>query len=118
MVECPEYLLNFKLLEKLASKYGLKLVFKMPFNEFFYRYYKYPEYEQLLSIMQALEPYSREKVLTRPDEYAWIESKLKDMPEPKVQYATLSKSEWEAATLYLAFAFVKETRDTDQGNSS
>lgn len=35
VVNCPEFLVHFPLLEKLAKKYGLKLVMKQPFEDYF-----------------------------------------------------------------------------------
>lgn len=111
-------MLNFGLLEKLARRYGLKLVYKKPFNEFFYEYYQNPDYSSLLSIMQALEPYTNHVKNTKSaSEYEQVEAKLKEEKEEEEEeknvssgenWATLSKSEWEAITLYLVYAFVKE----------
>lgn len=117
VVECPEFLLNFQALVKIAKKYGLKLVFKQTFNEFFYKHYDRADNLNLLSLMQALEPYTPELAEKASDEYRYISEKLKeqaaeengiDSRNRNETYATMSKSEWEAITLYVAFAFVKE----------
>lgn len=120
VVECPEFLLNFNLLEKLAHKFGLKLVFKKTFNEFFYEHHKNPEYANLISVMQALEPFNEELSSIKPGEYDFIANELKQSNESKLSdnetFATLSKSEWEAITLYLVFAFVKVDNVDSESN--
>lgn len=142
MVECPEFLLNFDALEKLASQYGLKLVYKKTFNEFFYEHHDNPEYTNLLGIMDALELYTDKVRTTKsPSEYEFIEKTLKEKRAEKTNdtsssdnaasavvepnktsdnggtWASLSKSEWEAATLYLTFAFVKQSETSVKKNS-
>ena len=121
MVECPEFLLNFQALEKIAGKYGLKLVFKQTFNEFFYKHYDRADNLNLVGLMQALEPYTPELAEKASDEYRYISEKLKehagednDSRNRNETYATMSKSEWEAITLYVAFAFVKEESHNEQ----
>lgn len=118
VVECPEYVINFDALELIAKKHNLKLVLCKTFSEYFEENSNSFEYTNLISIMQALEPYyskNLDKSLTEPadsSEYDYIKSYLSD---DKVktdlnydeQYVTMSSSEWEVATLYLVFGFVK-----------
>ena len=133
VVNCPEYLLNFDVLIKLASKHNLKLVFKKTFAEFFDDNSKVGQNKELISIMRALEPYypkemdqsseqeGEEEAANRClKEYAFIESRLADDSfkndlQPNETYATLSKSEWEAITLYMTFAFEK-IQETNEAN--
>lgn len=117
-VECPEYLINFKALEHIAKRHNLKLVFSQPFNKFFEAHSTNNEYKKLISIMSALEPYYSkylDKSLSEPadsSEYDYIKSCLAeeafkaDLKDDE-QFVTMSKSEWDVATLYLVFAFVK-----------
>ena len=78
--------------------------------------------------MQALEPYfpneniDTDKSQLDLDEYYYIESKLKDESFKKdlksnETYATLSKSEWEAITLYIVFAFEKIEESEDNSKA-
>lgn len=125
VVECPEFLLNFQAMEKIAGKYGLKLVFKQTFNEFFYKHYDRADNLNLLGLMQALEPYTPELAEKASDEYRYISEKLKeqagedsDTQYRNETYATMSKSEWEAITLYVAFAFVKEEKKEEKSDDN
>lgn len=134
VVNCPEYLIYFPLLEKLALKYNLKLVFKKSFLDFFKEFSEQDEYKELLKIMKSLEVYKEncENYLksSNLNDYKHVrdyymkrkESLLKSMVDTSssdnnnpnidndklnIELGTLSKSEWEAATLYVAFAFQK-----------
>ncbi|RNA20301.1 mRNA cap guanine-N7 methyltransferase [Brachionus plicatilis] len=119
VVECPEFLVNFEALVRIAQRHGLKLLFKKTFAEFFNEYCQRPEYLYLIKKMQALEPYYPQDLADDtskrlPGDYEYIDQKLQDEQfkldlKPEETYATLSKSEWEAITLYIAFGFVKET---------
>lgn len=118
VVECPEYMLNFKCLTMLAEKHKLKLVMVKTFNEFFNEFAKVDKYADLLGYMKALKTYklddSDEPCDNDNDDYAHFEQKIKsgqikreDLGRNQT-YATLSKSEWEVISLYKVFAFVKE----------
>lgn len=120
VVECPEFLLNFEALVEIAKRYGMELIFKKSFSQMFDDYSTTREHSYLIPVIKALEPYFPDTVrrqedanLAKPaEEYEHINKKLED-EEFKAglgndeYFATLSKSEWEAATLYLAFAFKK-----------
>lgn len=70
--------------------------------------------------MQALEPYTDEMATKNSTEYEHVRNRLETNVEElgkNESYATLSKSEWEAITLYLAFAFVKESEMVNLFNS-
>ncbi|XP_061166649.1 mRNA cap guanine-N7 methyltransferase-like [Saccostrea echinata] len=119
VVDCPEFLVYFPVLEKLAEDYGMKLVYKKTFADYFSENVEKGEYRNLLNKMQGLETYPSDDLLGKaPDDYAATEKKYQeiltsdDRPDhvkqrvaPKV--GTLSKSEWEATTIYCVFAFQK-----------
>nr|XP_048696138.1 mRNA cap guanine-N7 methyltransferase isoform X2 [Caretta caretta] len=95
----------------MAKKYGMKLVYKMTFREFYEEKIKDEENKMLLKRMQALEPYpandNSRLVSDKPDDYEHAEKLMKD-GKPKLPLGTLSKSEWEATSIYLVFAFEKQ----------
>ena len=121
VVECPEFLINFKVLEQLASKHNLKLIFNKTFSEFFDEHAEKYEYKKLASTMQALEPFYSQSFNKKSldsfqsSEYEFISEFLEktenlDNLGFRELYATLSKSEWEAITLYMVFGFVKTAK--------
>lgn len=92
VVDCPEFLVYFPLLEELCRKYGLKLVRKTGFADYFHE--NKESGKVLLQRMNALEPYpSRNRPLFgEAEEYEHAQNattRYKNM-------RTLSKSEWEA----------------------
>ncbi|XP_048770806.2 mRNA cap guanine-N7 methyltransferase-like [Ostrea edulis] len=119
VVDCPEFLVYFPVLEKLAEEYGMKLVYKKSFADYFAENVEKGEHRNLLNKMQSLETYPSEDLLGKgPDDYTAIEKLYQeilfrdDRPDhvkqrgpPKV--GTLSQSEWEASTIYCVFAFQK-----------
>lgn len=54
-VNCPEFLVNFPVLQKMAAKFKMKCVFRQTFQEFFDQYSNRPFYKKLLEKMDALE---------------------------------------------------------------
>ncbi|KAK2514314.1 mRNA cap guanine-N7 methyltransferase [Columba livia] len=111
VVDVPEFLVYFPLLEEMAKKHGMKLVYKMTFREFYEEKIKNGEHKMLLRRMQALEPYSTfgdsRLVSDKPDDYEHAKEFIKD-GKAKLPLGTLSKSEWEATSIYLVFAFEKQ----------
>ncbi|XP_076470206.1 mRNA cap guanine-N(7) methyltransferase-like [Babylonia areolata] len=117
VVDCPEFLVYFPLLEKLAKEFGLRLVKKTQFDRFFQQYSQHPEHRTLLSKMQALEPYpadsGRDLVGMADSDYSQAAHFLTQhaqgsaQPHSAPKLGTLSKAEWEATTIYLAFVFQK-----------
>jgi len=119
VVDCPEFLVYFPLLEKMCEKYNLRLVYRKTFSEFFAD--KSKESAQLLYRMQALETYPPKKegvslVSNAEDAYTQAKECLeassssgeKDDKAKESKYVgTLSKAEWEAAGMYIVFAFEK-----------
>lgn len=115
VVDCPEFLVHFDTFVKLAKKHGLQLVRKEKFADFYQRMNK--DGSGLLQKMQSLETYpamdSMSLLGTNEDDYQHAKDYLKNKNDQKV--GTLSKTEWEAVSLYLTFAFrkVKSTWDAN-----
>jgi len=119
VVDCPEFLVYLPVVEKLAAHFGLKLVKKETFADFFKKHCGYKENLQLLGNMQALEPYPpwdmSEPASSKPEDYAFaknfydthIASDTSGQSHRPKKIGTLSLDEWEAATLYLVFVFEK-----------
>ncbi|CAG5114777.1 unnamed protein product, partial [Candidula unifasciata] len=122
VVDCPEFLVYFPVLERMAAMYGLKLIKKQRFSDFFKENLHNKDNLSLLSTMQALEPYppveGAETVSSRDEDYQVAKdfllsvSKSGEKEQSGRQYqqkqiGTLSQAEWEAATLYLVFVFQK-----------
>uniref|UniRef100_A0AAG5CNH7 mRNA cap guanine-N(7) methyltransferase n=1 Tax=Anopheles atroparvus TaxID=41427 RepID=A0AAG5CNH7_ANOAO len=113
VVDCPEFLVHFPTFEKLALKHGLRLVERKRFEDVFDELNTFKQ--GLLERMQALEtypPYQGRKGFEGqkkdPEQYAHVEEYGKKMSsEQHFRVGTLSRKEWEAATLYLFFAFQK-----------
>nr|XP_013797828.1 PREDICTED: mRNA cap guanine-N7 methyltransferase isoform X1 [Apteryx mantelli mantelli]XP_013797836.1 PREDICTED: mRNA cap guanine-N7 methyltransferase isoform X1 [Apteryx mantelli mantelli] len=82
VVDVPEFLVYFPLLEQMAKKHGMKLVYKMTFREFYEEKIKNEEHKMLLRRMQALEPYSTfgdsKLVSDKPDDYEHAKEFIKD----------------------------------------
>ena len=49
----PEYLVHFAVLKRVAGEYGLDLVLREEFPDFFAKYGKDPRFEDLLRIMRV-----------------------------------------------------------------
>jgi mRNA (guanine-N7-)-methyltransferase len=119
VVDCPEFLVYFPVLEKLAEEYGMKLAFKNSFADYFAENVEKGEHRNLLNKMQSLETYPSEDLLGKgSNEYTAVEKSYQeilardDRPDhvkqrgpPRV--GTLSQSEWDASTIYCVFAFQK-----------
>ncbi|KAF2903708.1 hypothetical protein ILUMI_02465 [Ignelater luminosus] len=112
VVDCPEFLVHFPTLIKLAKKYGLRLVRKEKFYEFYKRMNS--EGRHLMGNMKGLEAYppypGSHLVGTAVDDYVHAEEFLRNEGierDRNARIGTLSKSEWEASSLYITFAFEK-----------
>lgn len=112
VVDCPEFLVHFPTLIKLAKKYGLKLVRSEKFYDFYER--MHVEGQQLMGNMKGLEtfpPYQNTSLVgTDADDYSHADEFLRNTfhnRNPNSKIGTLSKSEWEASSLYVTFAFEK-----------
>ncbi|KAL5022377.1 hypothetical protein ScPMuIL_001532 [Solemya velum] len=126
-VDCPEFLVYFPLLEKMADKYGMKLLLKKPFSEFFEGKIERGDCNQLIYKMNALEcypPAEEEKLVgNREKDYIDADSFYKGLltndkrpghmkQKKPLRIGTISQDEWEATTIYLTFMFQK-VRDED-----
>ncbi|KAH0617836.1 hypothetical protein JD844_016468 [Phrynosoma platyrhinos] len=111
VVNVPEFLVYFPLLIEMAKKYGMKLVYRKTFREFYEEKIKNEEHKLLLQQMQALEKYPADEssrlTSDKKDDYEHAETLRKD-EKVKLPLGTLSKSEWEATSIYLIFAFEKQ----------
>ncbi|KAL8182346.1 UNVERIFIED_CONTAM: hypothetical protein K2H54_053756 [Gekko kuhli] len=111
VVNVPEFLVYFPLLIEMAKKYGMKLVYRKTFREFYEEKIKNEEHKMLLKQMQALEQYPADEhsklVSDKKDDYVHAEM-LKNDEKLKLPFGTLSKSEWEATSIYMIFAFEKQ----------
>ncbi|XP_005187370.2 mRNA cap guanine-N7 methyltransferase [Musca domestica] len=102
VVDCPEFLVHFPTLEKLCRKYGLKLERKTTFADYFKE--NMDNGRNLLQRMSGLETVYPNRV-GNDEQYEHIKRYCKgNTGRP---YGSLSKSEWEATTLYLVCAFRK-----------
>lgn len=110
-VDCPEFLVHVPTLQKLADRYNLILILKQGFPKFYKDMVKVDTH--LLHNMRTLELYppheGTQLAGTAPDDYAHAERYLDMLPnrDPNKRLGTLSKSEWEASSLYLVLAFLK-----------
>jgi mRNA (guanine-N7-)-methyltransferase len=100
VVDCPEFLVHFGTLVKLAKKFGLELVAKERFEDLFER--KIPSGRGLIEKMQALETYPGmnrfDLVTDNIDEYEHAKNYLAKQNAPRFKkVGTLTKSEWEAS---------------------
>ncbi|GLV41535.1 RNA guanine-7 methyltransferase [Carabus blaptoides fortunei] len=110
VVDCPEFLVYFPTFVKLAKKYGLELVNEERFEDFYARVKG--DGCQLLQKMQCLETYPPHRgnplVGTGSNDYKHAADYVNErQQDPEQKIGTLSQSEWEAASLYLTFAFRK-----------
>nr|XP_020647407.1 mRNA cap guanine-N7 methyltransferase [Pogona vitticeps]XP_020647408.1 mRNA cap guanine-N7 methyltransferase [Pogona vitticeps]XP_020647409.1 mRNA cap guanine-N7 methyltransferase [Pogona vitticeps] len=111
VVNVPEFLVYFPLLVEMAKKYGMKLMYKKTFWEFYEEKVKNEEHKILLQQMQGLEKYPPDEksslASNKREDYEHAEM-LKSDGKAKLPLGTLSKSEWEATSIYLIFAFEKQ----------
>lgn len=106
VVDCPEFLVFLPLLEKLCKRFDLELVYKKRFNEMFDAYKTNQEGKMLLSKMQSLETFPAQHgtcLLADEEEY----SHARSATEHERAVGTMSRSEWQACSLYMALAFKK-----------
>lgn len=104
VVNCPEFLVNFDVLEKLALEYGLELIYKARFSDFFKDHSG--KYKQLLQRIKCFESYpapSGQKLMGEESEYEhaklFWESKEDKTEHDRI--GTMSQCEWEVASKYL-----------------
>ncbi|KAH9490360.1 hypothetical protein Btru_041584 [Bulinus truncatus] len=121
VVDCPEFLVYFPVLEKMAAQFGMKLIKKQTFADFFKENIKNRENLNLLNVMQALEPFppleGTDPASSKTEDYLTAQQFLNSVVEShqseksdshrSQRIGTLSLAEWEAATIYLVFVFQK-----------
>lgn len=99
VVDCPEFLVHFPTLVKLAKKFGLKLVRKEKFYDYYGRMKK--EGQQLLMNMRSLEAYPPFDINmlsgTEVNDYAHARRFIEERGRQHIKIGTLSNSEWEAS---------------------
>lgn len=107
VVDCPEFLVYFPALEKVAEKFGFTLVGKRRFGNYFTD--NKDKNLQLLQRMSALEPYPGRLLGDEGEgDYTAAQEHFRANPDQRGQkVGTITKDEWEAITLYTIFAFKK-----------
>ncbi|XP_037549672.1 mRNA cap guanine-N7 methyltransferase [Nematolebias whitei] len=110
VVDVPEFLVYFPLFEHMAKRYNMRLVLKQRFSEFFEERVKKEHHRSLMMKMSALEPFPCEGRSQQATESAGEYSHAKEhcgRAGVRPPVGTLSRSEWEAASIYLVFVFEK-----------
>ncbi|XP_013133687.1 PREDICTED: mRNA cap guanine-N7 methyltransferase isoform X2 [Papilio polytes] len=110
VVNCPEFLVNFKLFVKLAAEYGLELVYQAGFSDFYNDYSV--NYKQLIERIMCFEtyppPHGKELIGDEVEyEHAKVFWDSNNYKTENTRLGTMSTCEWEVATIYMAFAFKK-----------
>nr|XP_040018795.1 mRNA cap guanine-N7 methyltransferase [Gasterosteus aculeatus aculeatus] len=110
VVNVPESLVYFPLFQHMAKRYNMRLVLKQRFSEYFEDKVKKESHRSLMMKMMALQPFPCDEggrqVTDSREEYRHAEEhRVRAGVQPPV--GTLSRSEWEAASIYLVFIFQK-----------
>jgi len=103
VVDCPEFLVHFPTLVKLAERHGLMMIGKQRFSNYFQAQMKKDLGAGLLAKMSALETFPIGRQAGSEDQYEHV-SEYSGGGE---RVGTLSMDEWEALTIYTVFAFKK-----------
>ncbi|XP_053347258.1 mRNA cap guanine-N7 methyltransferase [Clarias gariepinus] len=110
VVDVPEFLVYFPLFVEMAKKYNMRLVYRKTFQQFFEEKIKDERNKSLMQRMQALEQYpatDREGLVCDGEgEYEHAEKRARSTGV-SLPLGTLSRSEWEATSIYLVFVFEK-----------
>lgn len=110
VVDVPEFLVYFPLFEHMAKRYNMRLVLKQRFSEFFEEKVKKDHHRSLMMKMMALEPFPCDdggrQASDSKEEYSHAKEHC-DRSRVRPPVGTLSKSEWEATSVYLVFVFQK-----------
>lgn len=110
VVDVPEFLVYFPLFEHMAKRYNMRLVLKQRFSEFFEEKVKKEHHRSLMMKMMALEPFPCEEggqqATDTTEEYCHAKERC-DRPGVRPPVGTLSRSEWDATSIYLVFVFQK-----------
>ncbi|XP_047514867.1 mRNA cap guanine-N7 methyltransferase [Pieris napi] len=108
VVNCPEFLVNFDLFNKLAREYDLELVYKAGLGDFYKDHME--KYKQLLPKIMCFESYPAppgKQLIGDESEYEHAKSFYESIDNKSQTVGTMSKCEWEVATVYMAFVFKK-----------
>uniref|UniRef100_A0A667XKW2 mRNA cap guanine-N(7) methyltransferase n=1 Tax=Myripristis murdjan TaxID=586833 RepID=A0A667XKW2_9TELE len=110
VVDVPEFLVYFPLLQQMAKRYNMRLVFKKTFSEFFEEKVKKDQHRSLMMKMTALESYpcderSRQATDSRGEYDHAKEHAGRD--GVKLPLGTLSRSEWEATSEFPSHLFFR-----------
>ena len=108
VVDCPEFLVHFPTLVKLAEKFNLMLIAKRRFGNYFAQNKETNKF--LLNRMNSLETYPAEngaELMAEDDDKQYKGAKDFLSASDQSAVGTMSLDEWEAASLYLVFAFKK-----------
>ncbi|KAG5264847.1 hypothetical protein AALO_G00258690 [Alosa alosa] len=110
VVDVPEFLVYFPMFEEMAKKYNMRLVYKKTFHEFFQEKIQNEQNKSLMQRMGSLEQYpggdGGKLASDRPEEYEHAKMHS-EQENTRMPLGTLSKSEWEATSIYLVFVFEK-----------
>lgn len=96
VVDCPEFLVHFPTFVKLAEVYGLKLVQRYSFEDYYYK--SITQGKPLVEKMRALETYfigSEQLSYAGDEEYQHAKDLVEEKTNGKGRVGTLSRSEWE-----------------------
>lgn len=101
VVDCPEFLVNFNLFTKLAAEYGLELVYKARFADFFKDHSE--KYRQLLQKIVCFESYPAppgKELIAEEAEYEHAKQfwHSKENKTERDRIGTMSTCEWEVAS--------------------
>lgn len=103
VVDCPEFLVNFKLLTKLAATYGLELVYKAQFSDFFKDHSeRYRHLLQKIRCFESYPPQSGKELIAGEEEYEHAKQfwDNKENKSDRDQIGTMSMCEWEVASRF------------------
>ncbi|KAI0981056.1 hypothetical protein GJ496_008665 [Pomphorhynchus laevis] len=104
LINCPEYLIYFPAFKRIAEDFNLDLIYCKNFKDFFTENCK--KQRHLLSIMEALKPYPLDEPHDNSNlSYEHARIVYNKMNKAGSRLGTLSKEEWEAATIYVCFIF-------------
>ncbi|KAG7225284.1 hypothetical protein INR49_007131 [Caranx melampygus] len=110
VVDVPEFLVYFPLFEHMAKRYNMRLVLKQRFSEFSEEKLKKEHHRSLMMKMMALEPFPSEdggrQATDSRGEYGHAKE-YSSRAGVRLPLGTLSRSEWEATSIYLVFVFQK-----------
>ncbi|XP_033125313.1 mRNA cap guanine-N7 methyltransferase-like [Anneissia japonica] len=111
VVDCPEFLVYMPLMQEMAKEFDMELVCHKTFKEYFDEYSSTKEGASLLQKMKALQHISLENSdeYQGKSEFHHVEEKYSSVENKRSHIGTLSKSEWEATSLYCVYIYKKST---------